>query len=107
MSILAITVNRTQTIQAQQNVQRRLRATGDLPPAGLIFQVASPADPGYQVITVWDSLASFARFRDEQLRPALEAEGVLPEHVTTTTFEVASYLTGSPVSVQQPTAACT
>jgi hypothetical protein len=51
-------------------------------------------DPGYQVISVWDSLASFARFRDEQLNPALEAEGVPPEHLTTTTFEATSYMAG-------------
>jgi len=91
MSILAIVVNRTGTVEAQQKVARRLHAGGQ-PPAGLIFQVASPADPGYQVISVWDSLASFARFRDERLGPALEAEGVPPEHLTTTTFDVTSYL---------------
>lgn len=107
MSILAITVNRTETIQAQHNVYRRLREAGELPPAGLVFQVVSPADPGYQVITIWDSLASFARFRDEQLRPALQAEGVPPEHLTTTTFEATSYMTGNPASIYQPTRAST
>jgi hypothetical protein len=105
MAILAIVVNRTETIQTQQNVYRRLRDTGELPPAGLVFQVVSPADPGYQVITVWDSLASFAQFRDERLRPALEAEGVPPEHLTTTTFEATSYMTGNPATIQQPAAA--
>ncbi len=94
MSILAIVVNRTATVETQQNVVRRLRDGGQMPPAGLIFQVSSPADPGYQVISVWDSLASFARFRDERLNPALEAAGVRPEHVTTTTFEATSYLAG-------------
>jgi hypothetical protein len=107
MSILAIIVNRTETIQTQQHVHRRLRDNGELPPAGLIFQVASPADPGYQVITVWDSLASFSRFRDERLRPALEAEGVPPEHLTTTTFETASYMAGNHAGVQQPAATST
>jgi hypothetical protein len=105
MSILAIIVNRTDTIQTQQNVARRLRGNGELPLAGLVFQAVSPADPGYQVISVWDSLASFARFRDERLRPALEAEGVSPEHLTTTTFEVTSYMAGSHATAQQPAAA--
>ena len=95
MSILTITVNHTDPIQAQQKVHRRLHPAGEVPPEGLVFQVASPADPGYQVICVWDSLRSFARFRDERLRPALEAEGVPSEHLTTTVFEVASYLAGS------------
>ena len=91
MPILAIVVNRTETIESQQNVARRVRGTDQSPPAGLIFQAASPADPGFQVISVWDSLASFERFRDERLTPALEAEGVPAEHLTTTTFPVTSY----------------
>lgn len=91
MPILAIVVNRTETIESQQNVARRVRGDRQSPPAGLIFQVASPTDPGFQVISVWDSLASFERFRDERLNPALEAEGVPAEHLTTTTFPVASY----------------
>jgi hypothetical protein len=107
MSILAIVVNRTETIETQHNVARRLRDDGQLPPAGLIFQVTSPADPGYQVISVWDSLASFARFRDEQLNPALEAEGVPPEHLTTTTFEATSYMAGDPASAQRQAATST
>jgi hypothetical protein len=97
MPVLAIVVNRTGTIETHQNVARRLH-DGHMPPSGLIFQVASPADPGYQVISLWDSLASFARFRDEQLSPALEAEGVPPEHLTTTTFEATSYMAGDHVN---------
>ena len=107
MSILAIIVNRTETIQAYQNVHQRLRDSGNLPPAGLVFQVAASADPGYQVITVWDSLASFARFRDELLRPALQAKGIPPENLTTTTFEVTSYVAGDLASAQQPAPATT
>ena len=107
MPILAIVVNRTETIETQQNVARRLHDDGQMPPAGLIFQVTSPADPGYQVISVWDSLASLARFRDEQLNPALEAEGVPQEHLATTTFEAANYMAVDPASAQRPTAAST
>lgn len=107
MSILAIVVNRTETIETQQNVARRLRHDGQMPPAGLIFQVTSPAGPGYQVISVWDCLASLARFRDERLNPALEAEGVPPEHLTTTTFEAASYMAGDNASAQRPAATST
>ena len=90
MSILVIAVNPTGTAEAQQKIAGRLRA-GQTPPAGLIFQVASPADPGYQVISVWDSLESFTRFRDERLNPALEAEGVSPGHLTIKTFPGANY----------------
>lgn len=54
------------------------------------------------MITVWDSLASFARFRDELLRPALQAEGIPPENLTTTTFEVASCMAGDLAAAQQP-----
>ncbi len=97
MPTLAIVVNRTATVETQQNVARRLH-NGQTRPSGLIFQVASPADPGYQVISVWDCLASFTRFRDERLNPALEAEGVAPEHVTTATFEATSYIAGDHAS---------
>lgn len=103
MPILAIVLNRTDNIETQQNVATRLR-DGQLPPDGLIFQVTSQADPGYQVISLWDSLASFARFRDERLNPALDAEGVPAEHLTTTTFEAASYLVADYASAQRPTA---
>lgn len=102
MSILAILVNRTDTIEAYQNVHARLRDTGDVPPPGLIFQVASPVGPGYQVITVWDSLASFGQFRDERLRPALQAEGISPDNLTTTTFEVTGYLAGDLANAPRP-----
>ena len=94
MPILVTVVNRTGTVETHQNIAKRLHQDGQMPPVGLIFQVASPADPGYQVIAVWDTLASFARFRDERLNPALEAEGVPPEHLTTTTFEATSYMAG-------------
>ena len=107
MSILAIIVNRTDTVQAYQNVHRHLRDSGNLPPVGLVFQVAAPAHPGYQVITVWDSLASFARFRDERLRPALQAEGIPPENLATTTFEVTSYVAGDLAAAQQSAPATT
>lgn len=105
MPILAIVINRTDTMETQQNVAARLSGDGQMPPDGLIFQVTSPADPGYQVISVWDSLASFARFRDERLNPALDAEGVPAEHLTTTTFEAASYLAGDHANAQRPAAA--
>ena len=59
------------------------------------------------MITVWDSLASFARFRDELLRPALQAEGIPPENLTTTTFEVTSYMTGDLAAAQRPAPATT
>ena len=88
-------------------MHRHLRDNGNLPPVGLVFQVAAAADPGYQVITVWDSLASFGRFRDELLRPALQAEGIAPENLTTTTFEVTSYVAGDLTAAQQPARATT
>jgi hypothetical protein len=91
MSVLAIVVNRTGTIEDQQRVERRLQAGGQGPPAGLILMVASPADPGFQVISVWDSMASFARFREGPLAEALEAEGFSPGLLSATTFEAARY----------------
>jgi hypothetical protein len=100
VSILAININRTGTIETQENVHRRLRDNGDMPPAGLVFLVVSPADPGYQVIKLWDSLASFARFRDERLRPALEAEGVSREDLTIRTFEAKGYMEGDHTNAQ-------
>lgn len=45
MSILAIIVNRTETIQAYQNVHRHVRDSGNLPRPGLVFQVAAPPTP--------------------------------------------------------------
>lgn len=91
MPVVVIVANPAATAESHQKVTRRLHH-GQPRPAGLIFMVASPANPGYQVIAVWEDLESFTRFRDERLNPALEAEGVSRENVTMKTFETTSYI---------------
>ena len=94
MPILSIAVNKTGTLDAQDAVVRRLRGSGPMPPPGVIFQAVAHADHGYQVIGLWDSLGSLARFRDERLAPALEAEGIADD-VTHSTYEATSYMLGT------------
>jgi hypothetical protein len=94
MPILSIAVNKTGTLAVQEAVARRLRETGPMPPPGVIFQAVAPTDHGYQVIGLWDSLSSLARFRDERLAPALDAEGIADD-LSLSTYEATSYILGA------------
>jgi hypothetical protein len=95
MPILSIAVNESGTINVHEAVVRRLRETGPMPPPGLIFQAAAHTDVGFQVFSLWDSMESLARFRDERLTPTLEAEGI-DDDVSFSTHEAISYLVGTP-----------
>lgn len=68
----------------------------DTPPAGLISHVVVEQASGTRVYDVWEDLAAFQRFRDEQLNPSMQkylAEhgmqgGAPPEPTITEAFDL-------------------
>jgi hypothetical protein len=64
----------------------------DVLPKGQIFHAAGPSEGGWTVMVVHDSKASWERFRDETLLPALErgVPGGFTSPPQETCFEVAS-----------------
>jgi hypothetical protein len=64
-------------------------ADGSLP-AGQTYHAAGPTDDGWIVIAIWDSPASWERFRDVTLMPGLHELGDagVPSPPQETTFEI-------------------
>jgi hypothetical protein len=75
--------------QYEAGIARVHPADGSLP-AGQTYHAAGPTDDGWIVIALWDSPASWERFRDETLMPGFEALGDagLPAPPQQTTFEI-------------------
>ena len=59
-------------------------------PKGQTYHAAGPTDDGWIVIAIWDSPASWERFRDETLMPGLQELGDagFPSPPQETTFEI-------------------
>lgn len=49
--------------------------------AGGLFHAAGATDGGWRVVDVWESLATFERFRDAQIMPQTQAAGMEPPAV--------------------------
>jgi hypothetical protein len=45
----------------------------DDPPEGLIFRGAGPADTGWRIVDVWDTVEHWDAYFAESVRPALDA----------------------------------
>ncbi len=87
--------------QAQvEQIQAHVRSTGSVPPDGARLVLAGPANPGWRVITVWDSADARDRFFAERLTPAYEQAGLSFADTSRTQFDVqmliAGDLTGTP-----------
>ena len=58
-------------------------------PAGQTYHAAGETGDGFLVIAIWDSKATWEKFRDGTLVPTLtSADGVLPGPPTETDFEI-------------------
>jgi hypothetical protein len=75
--------------QYDASIARVHPADGSLPD-GQTHHAAGPTDDGWIVIALWDSRASWERFRDETLMPGFEALGDagLPAPPQSTEFEI-------------------
>ncbi|HEY8844255.1 MAG TPA: hypothetical protein VIM23_10170 [Gaiellaceae bacterium] len=66
-------------------------------PKGQTYHAAGPTDDGWIVIAIWDSPASWERFRDETLMPGLQELGDagFPSPPQETSFEIHKEQQGS------------
>jgi hypothetical protein len=84
-----------------EQVLEHLRSTGPVPPEGARLVLSGPADPGWRVITVWDSREALDRFFAERLRPAYDHAGLSLDGVKRTFFEVHGLVAGDLTGAQQ------
>ena len=63
------------TREQYDEVVRRMHLDGHMAPGGRVHVAGRHAD-GWRVIDVWESLAQYKRFRDEQIVPHVQAAGL-------------------------------
>jgi hypothetical protein len=102
MAICLIVENPNQSEEQAEQVLAHVRSTGPVPPEGARLMLAGPADPGYRVISVWDSEEARDRFFAERLTPAYEQAGLSLDSITRTVFEVYTLVAGDLTGVPQP-----
>jgi hypothetical protein len=79
-----------------------VRSTGPLPPEGARLMLAGPANPGWRVISVWNSDEARERFFAERLGPAYQEAGLSFDRVERTVFDVHTLVAGDLTGAPQP-----
>jgi hypothetical protein len=102
MAICVISENPKGSAEVYEQVVRKISESGEMPPQGAIFQIAGPAEPGWRVISVWDSREAFESFAAERLAPAWAELGVSRDDVNISTFEAHSFMAGDLSGSAQP-----
>jgi hypothetical protein len=99
MAFCQIVENEKQTKEQAEQVLSHVRSTGPVPPEGSRLMIAGPGNPGWRVISVWDSEQARDQFFAERLAPAYKAAGLSMDGIKRTVFDihelVAADLTGS------------
>ncbi|MDQ3675908.1 MAG: hypothetical protein M3401_03745 [Actinomycetota bacterium] len=103
MAICLIVENPEQTQEQGEQVLEHVRSTGPVPPEGARLMLAGPADPGWRVISVWDSEEARDRFFTERLAPAYDEVGLSLDSIKRTVFEVHTLAAGDLTGVPQAT----
>ena len=94
MAICMIVENPAQSDEQADQVFAHLRETGPVPPEGARLVVTGPANPGWRVISVWDSAEARDRFFAERLSAAYASAGLSFETMKRTEFEVSTLIAG-------------
>jgi hypothetical protein len=102
MALCMIVENPDQTEEQADAIIAHLRGTGPVPPEGARLVLSGPADPGWRVISVWDSEDARDRFFAERLSAAYEAAGLSFGRIKRTQFELHGLVAGDLTSVRQP-----
>jgi hypothetical protein len=102
MAICQIVENPDQTEEQADQVLAHVRTTGSVPPEGARLMIAGPANPGWRVISVWDSEEARDRFFAERLTPAYEAAGLSFDSMKRTIFDVHALAAGDLTGMPQP-----
>lgn len=88
MAICLIVENPDQSREEAEQVLAHVRGTGPVPPEGARLMLAGPANPGWRVISIWDSEQARDRFFAERLAPTYKEAGLSLDSVKRTQFEV-------------------
>ena len=59
----------------EQVIQRVAQDGGEFPPPGAIFQVSGPAEPGWRVVSVWESREAYGASPPNAWRPRGRSSG--------------------------------
>lgn len=102
MAICLAVDHPTETREQAQRVIDHIRSSGPVPPDGARLVLGGSLEPGWRVITVWDSQDALDRFVEERLTAAYEAAGLSLDDVTRTQFEVYAMVAGDLTGVPQP-----
>jgi hypothetical protein len=102
MAICLILENPDQSAEQAGQVMAHVRDSGPVPPDGARLVIAGPGDPGWRVISVWDSPDAMQRFFVDRLAPAYADAGLSLDGVTRTVFEVHSLIAGDLMGAPQP-----
>ena len=102
MAICNIIEDARQTGKQARQLAAHLRSSGPVLPEGARLFLSGSADPGWRVITVWDSPEARDRFFAERLAPAYEAVGLSLDDVTRTQFEVQMLTAGDLFGAPRP-----
>jgi hypothetical protein len=85
-----------------EQLKAHLRATGQFPPEGQRLLIAGPAEPGWRVISVWDSEEALEHFSTGRFADACRVVGLCRDRMTRTSFEVQTLLAGDLTGTPQP-----
>jgi hypothetical protein len=102
MAICIILDDPRQTQKHAERIAAHVRRTGPLLPEGARLLVSGPANPGWWVVTVWDSPDARDDFVAQRLTPAYAAAGLSFEDATRTQFDVQMLIAGDLVGAPQP-----
>ena len=102
MAICMIVENREQTQEQAEDVMSHVRTTGPVPPEGARLMLAGAADPGWRVVSVWESHEARERFFAERLAPAYAEAGLSLDGIRRTLFEIHTIAVGDLTGVPQP-----
>jgi hypothetical protein len=102
MAICLIVENPDQSQEEAEQVLAHVRGTGPVPPEGARLMLAGPANPGWRVISIWDSEQARDRFFAERLAPAYADAGLSLDSIKRTQFDVHTLVAGDLTGTPQP-----
>jgi hypothetical protein len=102
MAFCSILEDLGRTPEQAAQIATHLFSTGSVLPDGARLLLCGPADRGWRVISVWDSLQARDEFFAERLAPAYEAAGLSLESVTRAEFQLQMLIAGDLVGPPAP-----
>jgi hypothetical protein len=103
MAYCHIVENRRAGQEQFEQLKAHLSATSPFPPDGQMLLIAGPAEPGWRVITVWESEEKLEHFYTERFPAACQAAGIGSlDDMQRTIFEVKALVACDLVGAPQP-----